>query len=220
MKWLKNLWAKLFKKQEQRELQAPGEKQKIDLALIIGHDKSDQGAKMVETNETEYMYNSRLAKRVKEIAEKHFPLVNVHIIERPASGPAGIEEAYRIANEDVKADLAIELHFNAFDTKSQGTEVLCASNPNDIELAHIVYKCVCQVFQREGKEDRGVKVVARNARGATNVNSFPGGANCLVEPFFGDSPKDAALGISRFDYYAQGLLKAVDLYGRKMDLIK
>lgn len=220
MNWLKNLWAKLFGKNEQRELPAPGEQQKIDLALIIGHCKADQGAVMVETNESEYVYNSRLADKIKAVAARMFPLINVYIIERLKPGEEGIEQAYKTANEGIKADLCIELHFNAFDGKTMGTETLCSSMPNDIELAHIVQRCVCEVFQREGKSDKGVRVVLRNARGATNVNSFPGGANCLVEPFFGDHPVDAKLGLSRMEHYAVALLKAVDLYCKKMDIIK
>lgn len=216
MNWLKKLFGSQ-KSLPARELPDHDDKGGLVLALIVGHDAKDQGAIMHESRESEYQYNSKLAEMVKELAQKHWPLISVGVVYRDKVGLTG---AYKLANEKFQADLAIELHFNAADGKAKGTTTLCTPDLNDVEFAHCVQKEMARVFMRKQNEDRGVRTISRTARGGENVHSFPGGSNCLVEPFFGDNPEDAAAGRSLMRPYAEGLLKAVELYGRKIDLIK
>lgn len=206
---------KLAAPDDGRELPGPDETQQVVLAVIVGHTKADGGAVMFGTKEQEYSYNTRTAKMMTDLAKEHYPFIKVHTIFRDGVGIAG---AYAKADK-LKADLAIELHFNAANKTAVGTETLCTSAPNDVEFAHIVQKQMCGVFGRTGNS-RGVKVIARSARGGSNVHSFPNGANCLVEPFFGDTASEAALANSKQRQYADSLLKAVELYARKADMIK
>ena len=187
----------------------------VKLALIVGHTAHDQGADLFGAGYGEYQYNKKVAEAAKQYAEKTYgKKVQVEIIFRDGIGILG---AYAKAKE-LLCDVCIELHFNAADSKAQGTETLCTPDVNDIDFAHIVHMAVCRVLGRQGTS-RGVKVLSKSARGATNVYSFAGGANCLVEPFFGDNKDDATNGLIKYEEYAKGLVEATVLWARKNDLL-
>lgn len=190
-----------------------GELEKIvKLAIIVGHEKSAQGAKMAPPyGLTEYAYNTTIANKMKDLAPAHIKPV---IIFRDNIGISG---TYRKAAE-LGCDCAIELHFNAFNKKASGSETLCTQNINDSDFAHIVHKKMCEAFGRAGSS-RGVKTIARSARAGGNVHGFPEGANCLVEPAFGDNPEEAKLLIEKQDAYAAALIQAVDIWARNIDLV-
>jgi N-acetylmuramoyl-L-alanine amidase len=142
------------------------------------------------------------------------PRVRVDTILRDEIGIAG---AYQIAMQ-IGCDAVIELHFNAFDGKTSGTLTLCTIDDNDVAFAQIVHKKLCEAFKRDG-QSLGVRCVSRVDRGAENLHSFPEGVNCLVEPFFGDEMKDALLGASSVEAYAQALVEAVVLWAKQVDLL-
>jgi len=196
-------------------LPGPGDKRRIRLAIIIGHEKKAQGANMVDPFKvSEYQYNTQVSNYMTEyIDEKDMPIEPV-VIFRDGIGIVG---TYAKAERE-KCDVAIELHFNAFNGAATGSECLSSAEEKDKELAGLVLRGVCGVFQRGGLS-RGVKVIPRADRGGLNVNSFPGGANCLVEPFFGDTFSEAEAGLAKQRNYAQALVDAVLLWARKKDLV-
>lgn len=196
------------------ELEKADSKGMVKLAIIVGHEKSAQGARMVG-GMYEYEYNKRIANMAVEYARTAFAdVLQVEIILRDG---IGINGTYARARQ-LLCDAAIELHFNAFDSKVRGTETLCTPDLTDVQFAHIVHGKVCQAFQRIGAS-RGVKTISKAARGGGNVHAFPGGVNCLVEPFFGDNLEDAKIAMSHQEIYAEALIDSVILWARKSDLI-
>ncbi len=191
------------------EIEAKG---KVKLGIIVGHSKKQMGAKMIEPfGKYEYEYNSIIADKIKKYAEA-LP-VEVVIIFRDGQG---IEGAYAEARKNL-CDAVIELHFNA--GGGIGTETLSTADQSDVAFAQIVHKKVCEVFGREGSS-RGVISVSKASQGGANLHQFPGGVNCLVEPFFGDVEAEASLGMNRADEYAEALVQAVWLWGKQVDLLR
>ena len=198
------------------ELPDANDKGKVKVAVIVGHTKDAPGAVMAAPyNKTEYDFNTGIANAMLKFAQANYPQLDLVIIFRDGIGISG---AYAKARA-LLCDVAIELHFNAFDGKASGSEVLCTPDSNDVEFAQIVQKMICEVFSRNG-ESRGVKTLSKDARGGRNVHSFPGGANCLVEPFFGDNPVEASLAMSHYDEYSEALVRAVAHWARQVDLIR
>ena len=223
---LKEFFLKLFSKQEEvpvlpsPQLEPQDEdtvapiKGKLKLGLIVGHTKMQKGSKMAEPfSRYEYDYNEEVAKAAKKYSEK-YPNMEVEVIYRDH---VGIHGAYVWA-EQLGCDAVIELHFNAFNGKEQGTLTLCTADVSDVEFAHTIHKGLCALFARDG-DSRGIRAISRNSRGA-NVHLFPNGVNCLVEPFFGDNKDDASKGVLLMDKYAEVLIDSVYLWGKKVDLLK
>lgn len=194
-----------------RETPSPVESSIIKLAVIVGHEKKAPGARMTN-GKSEYDYNSEVATLMK-LAAKAKPVV----VETIFRDRIGISGAYEKAAK-LGADCVIELHFNAFNTVVHGTETLCTADARDVEFAGIVHEKVCEVFQRNGLS-RGVKKLARSARGGNNVHSFAAGVNCLVEPFFGDNREDARLASILQTAYAKALVEAVEAWGIRKELL-
>lgn len=195
-----------------REMPGHNEARLVKIGLIVGHSKKDPGAVSIGKF-SEYAYNAEIAR----LASIYALGTNKAVVECIYRDGVGIKGAYAAA-EQLSCDVVIELHFNAATGQVSGTETLCSFDNNDVEFAHAIHAGVCEVFEREGAS-RGVKTLPRNARGSFNVYSFPNGVNCLVEPFFGDHPKDSSLGLQKSAAYARGLVDAVILWATKKDLI-
>lgn len=175
----------------------------VKLGLVVGHTKAAPGAVMAAPYRvSEYVYNSEIAALCKARAPKN---VQVEIFTRDVGGIVG---AYNKAKAAM-CDCIIELHFNAANTKASGTETLVSNEGADKQFGQIVQDEIEKVFGRinNGTGDRGLKVDP--SRGGQSVNSFKGGANCLVEPFFGDNPSEAKMAMDRKHSYADSLWAAV-----------
>jgi N-acetylmuramoyl-L-alanine amidase len=86
----------------------------------------------------------------------------------------------------LNGDILISIHFNAFDKKAQGTEVLCAvDSPTGRKYAKELNKKLVSKLQIA---DRGIKEVGVGGRGYSILNKTKPVA-LLVEPFFLDSVK-------------------------------
>lgn len=188
----------------------------LRLGVIVGHTASSPGAYSLH-GVSEYAYNKMiLHEMISYSTSARFGMNDIMVIPiyRDLVGIAG---AYKKAEEH-KCDAVIELHFNAYNGRAVGTETLCTSNLNDLEFANLVHKAVCNVFERAGLS-RGVKAIPRSGRGGENVHSFPGGVNCLVEPFFGDNEIDVKLSEIKRKEYAKSLVDATKVWGLKKGLI-
>lgn len=186
----------------------------MKLGLIVGHEKKAQGAVMAPPHSiTEYAYNRDIALLAKQFSliEK-FRHIEVEIFYRDGIGIFGAFKKVKAAN----CDCVIELHFNAANKKAIGTETLCSNEATDKQFAYIVQQRVEKVFDRidGGAGDRGVKVLSNGDRGSGSVVSYPGKANCLVEPFFGDTPSEANMAVNRKTQYAKALLEAANEWGQ------
>lgn len=176
----------------------PGGK-KVKLGIIIGHTKASQGAVMAAPYRiSEYVFNTEIAYLAKERAPSN---VEVQIFTRDSGGITGAYNRVKAAS----CDCAIELHFNAFNTKAYGVETLVSNEGADKQFGAIVQAKMLKVFgHAEGSRgDRGLLIDP--SRGGQSIRSFVGGPNCLVEPFFGDNPEEAARAMARKKEYADCL---------------
>lgn len=183
----------------------------VKLGIIVGHDKEHPGARITRIAVPEYEWNKVVASHIAAL-QPEYPGVELQIIFRDGVGIAGAYAEARAKN----CDCVIELHFNAADGKASGTETLCSIDGDDIDFAHVIQKAMCQFFKRVG-DSRGVKVISKADRGGVNLYSFPGGPNCLVEPFFGDSEPEMSINPAG---YAKCLLDAVVLWAKHKDLLR
>lgn len=199
-----------------RELPAPDKSRKVRLGIIVGHAEKAPGAKLLG-GEYEFQYNTQVARLMESYCRQTVKAVEPVVIFRKVPGGRGIRQAYKQAEKEL-CDVVIELHFNAFNGHVRGTETLCTFRNDDIEFAQIIQAAMCKVFERDG-DSRGLKKLSRGERAGGNVHGFPGGANCVVEPFFGDNQEDALLGHEKQDAHARGLVDAVNLWAIKKGLI-
>lgn len=173
------------------------------LGVVVGHEKDAPGARMCEPYRYyEYPFNTEVAHMMAEYGESKG--LDVEIFLRDDIGISGAYRATRAA----KCDVVIELHFNAADGRARGSEVLCSTEAQDKALAMLLEKAMCRVFERTGSGDRGLQL-RDSGRGAESCTSFPGKANALVEPAFGDNPSDAKMLVERREQYAHALVDAV-----------
>lgn len=160
----------------------------MKLAIVIGHNSERQGAVRADTGETEFVWNSRLAKQIEDQAGEYG--IEVRRFFRTPGGEYKAELARTYAQVDAwGADASIELHFNgAASPNATGTEVLSSGTALSLMLAEEVQR---EMVGALGLRDRGVKTRAASERGGGSL--FSGAAPAiLVEPFFGSSAKDQA----------------------------
>lgn len=187
----------------------------VKLGIIVGHSPSNPGSPLKgNPGANEYSYNKGIAQKMSEYSKK-FPKLQVSVILR---GEKTVAEAYAEARH-LLCDAVIELHFNAFNGLILGSETLSTADLSDVDFAQVIHQRMCMVFDRPGAS-RGVKAVSKSVMGGENVHSFPGGVNCLVMPFFGDNDVDAKRGVQQADAYAKGLIDAVLLWAKRVDLIR
>jgi N-acetylmuramoyl-L-alanine amidase len=191
----------------------------MKLAIVVGHDIKAKGATSVgPLNVQEYDYNVDLAEHMYRSAMAKG--ITTRVFTRNGIGIKGAYENVRKWSDE--NTVCVELHFNSYNGKVQGSETLFDKDPlESIELAREVHKEIVEVFQRKNKHDRGIKLVDYGERGYLNLNlcKIP---SCIVEPFFGDNPADAELGYKLKHQYADAIVDAVFTYfverDRKMAL--
>lgn len=175
----------------------------MKLAIIVGHSEYDQGAKATKPiNQTEYEYNSKLAIDLYRLAREAG--LDCRIFTRNG-------KSRREVGREVNAfgGVALELHLNAFDTVVRGTETLYDALPvENADFASIVHRHIVKAFKRDGKRDRGVKLVSFKERGWLNLHAvtIPG---CLVEPVFCDNREESRLLWDKRAGYARALIDGV-----------
>ena len=180
----------------------------MKLAIVVGHSKDKKGAYAVgPINQHEYDFNIEVAQNAYQAAM--LSGIQTKIFLRDSIGIVGAyKEVNKWADENT---VCIELHFNSFNGKAQGTETLFDKDPvESIEVAREVHEAVCALFDRRGKLDRGLKLID-DGRGAKSLAEckVPG---CLIEPFFGDNKNDAILANSLRLEYAKTIVFGVLSY--------
>ncbi len=157
----------------------------MKLAIVVGHNRSSQGAIRQDTGETEFVWNSRLAEMIEQESDS-FPEVQVKTFFRQPAG-SYVTEINRVYDEvDAwDADASCELHFNSHTSRSAtGSEVLSSGSRKSLDFANAMQSAMIDAL---GLSDRGVKI-RRSGRGSESLMSGRAPA-ILIEPFFGSSPK-------------------------------
>jgi len=156
-----------------------------NLAIVVGHNSRSQGAVRPDTGESEYSYNTRLAKMIKDEAEGSGMRCEI-FYRRPGLGyTREIREVYR-ETDSWGADATIELHFNAAGSPhASGTETFTSGSARSAILAQEVQM---EMVEELGLRDRGVKVRNSRTRGRGYRSLVSGRAPAiLIEPFFATS---------------------------------
>lgn len=168
------------------------------IAVVIGHEKGRPGAYSGYLQQTEFAYNSRVA--------PYFAEIDADIYFRPEGG--GYKTQMRKLAQEINAinyDLVIELHFNSFNRKASGCEVLTYKGNNYTQL---LGERICRSISTEYRtENRGVKQIdSEEDRGYWFLHYMRANA-MILEPFFGDH--EEALKFENPGKYAEVVKKAL-----------
>ncbi len=152
------------------------------VAVVIGHSESSQGAFNKNYDVSEFEFNRKLAHDI----EDNFNLFNkvdeIVVVYR--------ETTYQdlpIQINELKPDLIVSLHCNAFDTTANGCEMLYYhKSAKGKEVARIFQKNIASGFDNK---DRGIKSKQSEDRGGYLLRYT--NAPCIIaEPFFIDNDED------------------------------
>lgn len=153
----------------------------MKLAIVVGHNSVSQGAVRKDTDETEYIWNGRLARRMARIAPEFGVEAKVFLRQPIGSYRREIDLVYEQTDE-WGADATIELHFNSFAGPATGTETLSSGSAKSLRLAEAVQR---EMVLALGLKDRGIKT-RTSGRGSESLISGRAPA-ILIEPYFGSS---------------------------------
>lgn len=92
-------------------------------------------------------------------------------------------------------DILIDIHFNAFNGKANGVEVIVPTGASLKEIT--IGKRICELFTNFGFKNRGVKGEQRTARGTLGWMR-PSGENILIEVCFMDNEEDMKIYFDKF----------------------
>lgn len=160
------------------------------IAICVGHSRpGDSGAASI-TGTTEHAFNTDLGRRVvKLLAALDHPAAVINSYQGTSYTPAMRWLGRHL--KDIKASLAIELHFNSSDNSSaQGMEYLHHQSSRQGEaLARSLIDH--QRARFAGAVSRGLKPIGPRGRGWGFLDLTPCPA-AICEPFFGSSPTEWA----------------------------
>lgn len=156
----------------------------MKLAIVVGHNSARQGAERLDSRESEFVWNGRLARRIERLAGDYG--LQVRTFFRTPGGGYSTEIRRVYAEVDAwGADASVELHFNgASSAEATGTETLSSGTALSLRLAESVQR---EMVLALGLRDRGIKTRSSSDRGGMSLISGRAPA-ILVEPFFGSSP--------------------------------
>jgi N-acetylmuramoyl-L-alanine amidase len=187
-------------------VRAPAGASARKLAIVVGHTAARPGASSVAPmSASEYPWNKDLAAKI--VAECSALGATAAVFFRDNGGISGAYSAAAASG----AKAVIELHFNNNGGAARGTETLygpaCAASK---DWAQRVQDAMVQLYGRGPglPHNRGLKKAPPHPRGGDSVNALSTIPSCLIEPFFGDNSKDAALGHAKKDALAKALAAA------------
>ena len=179
------------------------------VAIVDGHTSMKKGASSEWLNRSEYDFwceFTAFSQFNDYFKFKHEPFIHEYL--------GGYEERQKVMAQRTKDfDLVIELHFNAFDGKANGSEALVNK---DNELMVSVANKYGSLMSEFGFKDRGVKEIDLEnndqERGEVFISSMYGDA-IILEPFFGDNKEDVAKFVNMgFGGYATVINNLVKYY--------
>lgn len=164
----------------------------MKIGIVVGHNSKAKGAYGGEPiSAYEFDFNSSVAEIMDELAAEYGMDAKIFTRKDRGSYRNEIEDVYK-KTDKWGAGVTIELHFNAYDKKTAGTETLSGPSTASMRTAMSVQKLIATLYDRSAKTDRGVKPYRTIDRGRLSLISGKAPA-ILVEPFFGDNPSDTEL---------------------------
>ncbi|WCO01707.1 N-acetylmuramoyl-L-alanine amidase [Psychroserpens ponticola] len=157
--------------------------------LVVGHRKSQKGARMMINNIFEFDFNSEIAQAVKQQVTK----ANVKIVFRDDNNQGYTHLPAKI--NALQPKFIVSLHFNAAGHKSaNGTEMLYYhSSKNGHSMALIMQR---QVLASLGLRNRYTKKVKATERGG-HLLKYTAAPCIITEPFFGTNDLDELTAITK-----------------------
>jgi len=190
------------------------------IGVIVGHNSKAQGAVNYK-GETEFAFNTRIAKAMKSIIDAN-PDYDCVIYNREPGSSFG-DEIFEMAQK-VKKDsclFTIELHFNSGPTGARGCEILVhTKNLMAIRIADAITDQIEYKFGIRQRDQDGVKELKRGDRGAYNILAIEDAGvevALLVEPCFANVKTAESQKI--FDnegLYAQVLAEEMIVHAKKI----
>jgi len=168
---------KFFKK---KTAQVTSKVTKLKLGMIIPHTIKAQGAVAYDGKLSEYNYGLLLAYTLD--------------IRTASRNIGGVHKAAKKL-VDYGCNASIEPHFNAYNGKAYGAEILVLANDPESEIfARKVIELFVKKFpERKMRADYGIKKVFQGDRGYNNLKAAKSEGirvAILTELFFGDNEKD------------------------------
>jgi len=164
----------------------------MKIVLVVAHTRSRPGAVNERTGLAEHDLSSTFVAMVDQQLAVRAPGIETVIIRRPE--PNNHNEEVALINAHADADVCASFHFNAFDKRTDGCEVLYwTTSTRGFRLAR-------------GLQDELARVLMNNPRGAKEIKDGDRGAYILrdttmpcvlLEPAFIDSDADLANFISK-----------------------
>ena len=192
---------------------SPSSKGKV--AFIVGHNYKDQGA-INFLGETEYCYNSQIAREASQIMASWFEKTCYIIFRPPGSYSAQVRHVVREVKR-LGVEVAIELHFNAYSQVTNGTEALVVDN--SVASASLALELTSEIADEYGTVLRGIKGVRKIREGHSGYKMLhglhkAGVTSTIVEPVFGNfSTAEAMNFFSKSQEYAILLARVLNKIG-------
>lgn len=153
----------------------------MKIAICVGHNSRNKGAFSKYLNQTEFDYNKRVAEILKKISCN-----DVQIFYRKWQNGYN-KEISELANKVNKHnfDLALELHFNSYNTIANGAEALYFHKSKiGLELATAFSQRISFIYDIENRGAKPLKNESQNGFGFVQKLKAPA---LILEPFFGDN---------------------------------
>lgn len=147
----------------------------MKIALCIGHNSINQGAKSLYLNESEWVYNKEIAECMDDVCDIYYR----------SNGGGYKNEIKRLANQvnQKDYDLVMEMHYNAAVPEASGCEALYFHS--SIKGKEYAEKFCQTITQNYLTKNRGAKPVSsENQRGYYFLQKMKAPA-IILEPFFG-----------------------------------
>lgn len=182
------------------------------MAIVVGHKASSPGASIAAPlNCSEYEYNKDLALYVYRDARNSS--LDAQIFTRDGTSIKGVYKKVKEWFGEDEGVCAVELHCNsAVSDEAYGTEILIDAVPSESQaLAECMETEIYPIFGRQDKGKRGVKLLHDGDRGhyALEQTDKP---SVILEPAFGNNPKEAALLAKNKMAYSKAIVNAVLLF--------
>ncbi|MGB5819453.1 MAG: N-acetylmuramoyl-L-alanine amidase [Saonia sp.] len=182
------------------------------IAVVVGHNRRWQGAQAIAPiNKSEFDFNSDLARIMMTDSVNYTLEIRVFYREYLGSYSKEIQKVYGQVDA-WGADYSMELHFNSAVFTAAGSEVFSSGSQGSLQFARLAQKELVALFNRSGKNDRGVKIRRKGSRGYLSLVSGKAPA-ILVEPFFGSNRGDVQ------QIHSLGLQKLGEAYLKAMDAL-
>lgn len=194
-----------------------GPRRIIKIALVVGHNKKDQGANNY-LGESEWQFNSRIARKI-QVKLNDLGIDSV-IIFRPYNVSYS-RQCNSVADQvkEHKCTHAILLHFNdASGTSAMGCEVLVkkTSTLEDDKFADTFTDILNERYGFKERRNDGMYVVSSRHNGYGMINAIDA-ITCLVEACFaGYKNKESELVFEHEDKYVDVFIDSITLTWSKM----